>query len=476
MPPHNMPTEPARPSGVRHWAPLVLTCVATFVLLIYATIVTVALPSITADLHASFSVAQWLIDGYTLALAGLLMGMGALGDAVGHRRLFGIGLWAFCATTLACGLAPGPGTLVAARIGQGLAAAALFGTLLPLIGQTYEGRERAGAFAIWGSVSGLGGAAGTLVGGVLAQYLSWRWIFLAAVPICAVTAVLAMLVLPRVPRRAVRIDVPGITTLTVAASAITFGVITAGDRGWASPQTLAGLAFGLVALGAFVVVERRTPAPVMPAELVRTGAFVGLLIAAAGYYFAAFGLLPPLSLWLQKYPGLQPLDTALVLSVQQVAFIATTALAGWHLSGLRMRSTIGAGTLIVGLGDLALVIPSVATADWPALLPGLVITGIGAGLVSPVLPAAAMAAASADFNGVAAGTTNCARQLGLALGVAVLGSVYHQHHDGLAAVFTVATAAGLVTGGAALAFFGAHRFSTTAAPKNLQATAPRPPD
>jgi MFS family permease len=291
--PHNVPRDPARPGGVRHWAPLGLTCTATFVLLVYATIVTVALPAITADLHAGFSVAQWLIDGYTLALAGLLMGMGALGDAVGHRRLFGIGLWAFAAATLACGLAPGPGTLVAARIVQGLAAAALFGTLLPLIGQSYEGRDRATAFAAWGTVSGIGGAAGTLVGGILAQYLSWRWIFLAAVPICVVTAVLAMFVLPGGPRRSARLDLPGIATLTVAASAVIFGAITAGDRGWTSSHTLTGLTLGLVALGLFVVVERRASAPVMPPGLVSNRAFVGLLLAAGGYYSPRSGCFPP---------------------------------------------------------------------------------------------------------------------------------------------------------------------------------------
>jgi MFS family permease len=140
-----------------------------------------------------------------------------------------------------------------------------------------------------------------------------------------------------------------------------------------------------------------------------------------------------------------------------------------------MRSTIGAGTLVVGLGDLALALPSLATASWPALLPGLVVTGIGAGLVSPVLPAAAMAAAPAQFSGVAAGTTNCARQLGLALGVAVLGSVYHQHNDGLPTVFAVATATGLITGGAALALLGSRRILATPAQGNPQQATAGPP-
>ena len=351
-----------------------------------------------------------------------------------------------------------------------MAAAGLFGTLIPLIGQSYRGPDRAVAFAVWGSVAGIGGAAGTVVGGLLAQFVSWRWIFLGAVPICLAVGVLAVTALPRIPRRNTTLDLPGVVTLIIAASAVTFGVITAGEQGWTAPLPLVALGVGVIALGGFLLAERRSVAPLLPVTLMRSRPFAGLLLAAGGYFFAAFGLLPALSLWLQQRAGLGALATALVITTQQVGFVATSALAGRHLPGMRMRHTIGVGTLIVGLGDLGLAAGSATS--WPALVPGLVVTGIGAGLVSPVLPAAALAAAPEDQAGAASSAANCARQLGLALGIAVLGSTYHQNGDALAPVFLVAAAAALAAGAVAVALLGAGRVTapTTVRPESAIGT------
>ncbi|WP_234440623.1 MFS transporter [Streptomyces rimosus] len=455
---------PPRPTPGK-WLPLVATCLGTFMLLVYATIVTVALPQMARDLHAGFGSLQWIIDVYTLALAGLLLGMGSLGDNLGRKRLYVLGLTVFTAATLACGLAPDVGVLIAARAVQGVAGAAMFATLLPLIGLTYTGRDRATAFAVWGAVAGAAAGIGNVAGGMLTQFLSWQWIFYGAVPVCAATIALSLKVLVNDASRPTRIDWPGIATFTLAAIGITFGFIRGGEAGWTDTTTLLGFAVGAVLLVVFVLVERAATHPMLPLELFRKPAFDGMLLAACGYYLAAFGFLPVLSLWLQNGVGLSSFATSLVITVQPAAFFATSALVGSALHRIPARWTLGGGSVVVGLGNLALLTVGPGS-SWPALLPGLVITGVGAGLVSPVLPAIAMSAAPAAHSGVAAAAANSARQLGLALGIALLGTVFHQYvpdngpapgtayADGLDAVFLLAGVITLAAGLAAMWLLG----------------------
>ncbi|WP_329194479.1 MFS transporter [Streptomyces sp. NBC_01435] len=167
----------------RHFAPLVVACTATFLLLAYATVVTVAIPAIATDLHTDFAALQWVVDLYTLALAALLIVCGAVGDALGRRKVFLAGFGLFTLASLACGLAPGVRELIAFRGVQGVGGAAMFATTLPLIRASYHGREQHRAFAVWGAVAGLAAAVGNVCGGLLAEALGWRWIFLLAVPV-----------------------------------------------------------------------------------------------------------------------------------------------------------------------------------------------------------------------------------------------------------------------------------------------------
>ncbi|WP_411123070.1 MFS transporter [Streptomyces sp. x-19] len=443
---------------MRAWLPLVATCSGTFMLLVYSTIVTVPLPGMARDLHSGFGAAQWIVDVYTLALAGLLLGMGSLGDNLGRKRLYLSGLGVFGVATLGCGLAGSAAVLIAARAVQGLAGAAMFSTLLPLIGLTYTGRDRGVAFAIWGAVAGAAAGIGNVAGGVLTQFLSWQWIFFAGVPVCALTLALSAAVLIDDTTTSTRIDHRGIATFTLAAIGITFGIIRGGERGWGETPALLGLGFGLVMLLAFVLVERAGSNPMLSPDLFRKGRFNGTLVAATGYYLAAFGALPVVSIWLQDGAGLTALPAALVITVQPVAFFATSAGLGSMLHRLPAHWTLGGGTVAVGVGD-ALMLTVEGGSSWPALLPGLVLTGIGAGIVSPVLPAVAMSAAPEAQSGVASAAANCARQLGLALGIAVLGSVFHRfssgaagaalparYAHGLVAVFAVAAAVGVGSG------------------------------
>ncbi|MGW7018274.1 MFS transporter [Streptomyces decoyicus] len=443
-------------------------------LLVYSTIVTVALPSVADDLHARFSSLQWIIDVYTLALAGLLLGMGSLGDNLGRKRLYLTGLGVFTLATLGCGLAPDVPVLIAARAVQGLAGAAMFSTLLPLIGLTYTGRDKGVAFAVWGAVAGAAAGIGNVAGGILTQFLSWQWIFYGGVPVCLVTVALSAAVLADDTGVPTRIDHLGIVTFTLAALGITFGVIRGGEQGWSSGSAVLGFAVGAVMLVLFLLVERAGSNPMLSLTLFRRREFNGTLVAAMGYYLAGFGALPVISLWLQDGVGLGSLATALVITVQPVAFFATSAVAGSTLHRLPAHWTLGGGALVVGAGNV-LMLAVGADSSWAALVPGLVVTGVGAGIVSPVLPSVAMSAAPASQSGVASAAANCARQLGLALGIAVLGSVFHQfsattsggtdvpltdvpvagipvtYVNGLSAVFVVAAGIGLGSG--ALAFW-----------------------
>ncbi|MFE1776165.1 MFS transporter [Streptomyces sp. NPDC059008] len=453
-------------AAVRKWLPLAATCLGTFLLLVYATIVTVALPAMADDLHAGFGSLQWIVDVYTLALAGVLLGMGSLSDSLGRKRLYVVGLALFAFATLVCGLAPTVQILIAARAVQGIAGAAMFATLLPLIGLTYTGRDRPRAFAIWGAVAGAAGCAGNVAGGILTQFLSWQWIFYGALPVCAATLALSVKVLADDAGAPTPVDWWGITAFTLAALALTYGFAHGGESAWSAPSTLLAFIVAAVLLTAFVVIERAASRPMLPLSLLRGPAVNGMLIAAGVYYFSAFGFLPVLSLWLQNAAGLSALSTSLVITVQPAAFFATSALVGSALHRIPVRWTLGGGTLIVAVGNLSFLVVDAAS-SWPALLPGLLLTGLGAGLVSPVLPAAAMSCAPPTHTGTVAAAANSARQLGLALGIALLGTLFHQHASGsgstsaayaraLHAVFLTAAAIALAGGLAAFRLLG-HR-------------------
>jgi MFS family permease len=425
------------------WLPLVASCLGTFLLLVHTTIVTVAVGPIGAELHAGFSTRQWIVDVFTVALAGLLLGMGSLSDNLGRKRVYLAGLTVFGLATLACGLAGSAAQLIAARAVQGVAGAAMFATILPLVGLSYHGRDRARAFAVWGTTAGVAGAIGTLAGGVLAQLVGWRWIFLGSLPICLVALVLAARSLVETERTADRVDVPGIVSFTLAASAATFTVINGGDRGFTAVSTLLGAAVTVLAAVAFVLVERASAHPMLPPGLFGTREFVGVLVVAFGYYFATYGAGPVLSAWLQGDTGLSPLATSLVLTSQVVAFFLVSALLSGRLHALPPGRVLGGATVLIGFGCLT-ALTVYAEPSWLALMPALLVSGAAAGVVSPVFPAVAIAAVPPAYGGTAGAAANSSRQLGLALGVAICGALFTRRDAG-----PVATGVGSAAGGTA---------------------------
>src|SRR4051794_39611352 len=298
---------------MRKWWPLVTVCLGTFMLLIDVTIVNVALPRMATDLSTSFNALQWVVDGYALALGVLLLGAGALSDMHGHRRFYVGGLIVFALASLACGLAADPTLLVAARVVQGAGAAAMFTTTFALLNSSYQGRERGIAYGVWGGVSGAATAIGPILGGLLTEAFSWRWIFLVNLPICVAAVIMCFTTLRRDgARRPGRFDLGGTLSFTIAAGALTFAVIRANDEGWSSIRTWGLITLAAVALAAFVLIEWRSDDPMFDLALLRNHSFTGILIAGLLVNFAAFAAFTYTSIWLQSVTGLSPLRAGLV--------------------------------------------------------------------------------------------------------------------------------------------------------------------
>jgi EmrB/QacA subfamily drug resistance transporter len=416
---------------MRKWLPLVTVCLGTLMLLIDVTIVNVALPDMAKDLKTSFGALQWVVDAYALTLAALVLGTGSIADLVGHRKAYVAGLALFAASSLVCGLSPNDSVLVASRAVQGIGAAAMFATTFALLNSNYTGRDRGVAYGMWGAVAGASAAIGPIAGGLLTQGISWRWIFFVNLPVSVAAIALCVLVLDDVHAPATgRVDVPGILTFTAAAGTLTYGLIRANEHGWSQPASWAWLVAAPVLLVAFLVIEARTRHPMLDLALLRNRSFVGILLAATLLTLAAFASFTYTSIWLQSVLGLTPIQAGLTgLPLSLAAFVVSAAI-GRFLQAARPGPVIGGGVLLVGLGGLVGAALVHGSARWPELIPGFLLVGIGVGIATPTFSNAAMAAVPVQRGGMAAGAVNTGRQLGFALGIAGLGSVFEAraHH------------------------------------------------
>jgi EmrB/QacA subfamily drug resistance transporter len=408
---------------IRRWWPLVAICTGTFMLLIDVTIVNVALPAISVDLRASFTQLQWVLDVYALALASLVLAAGSLADLYGRRRVYLVGLVLFAIASLACGLAPSAELLLGARTLQGLGGAAMFATTVALVNNSYEGRDRGTAFAVWGGVAGAAAALGPIIGGALTE-LHWRWIFLINLPVCAMAVVLTMAVVresrqPEAPRP----DVAGIALFTVGSGALMWGLVHGSVGGWGRPDVWGPLVAAVLFLTAWVLVECRQPAPMLDVRLFRRRNFSGIMLGAVLMNFSAFLALLYGTVWLQSIEGLSPLQAGLVYFPMSAVTFGVSICIGRALVSWPSRYLFFTGLLLVALGSLLLALV-VDGANWVMLLPGLVVLGFGVGVASPTVAFAALGAVPRERSGMASGAVNTARQLGFAVGIAVLGTVF----------------------------------------------------
>jgi EmrB/QacA subfamily drug resistance transporter len=370
---------------MRKWWPLVAICTGTFMLLVDLTIVNVALPDMARELHTTFSDLQWVIDLYALVLGALVLTVGAAADRLGRRKLYVAGLVLFAVSSLTCGVAPNVAVLLAARGVQGLGAAAMFATTMALISNTYDGRERGIAFGAWSAVAGAASAVGPIVGGLLTANFGWRWIFLVNLPVSVFAVALTLRVVTESrdphPRP---IDLPGMVSFTVAAAALTYGLI----RGaWASGETIALFAVAVVAVLAFVMTERRSAAPMLDLGLLKNPVFLAMVLAGSLLSAAAWAAMTYQSLWFQSVLGLSAIQAGLVFLPCAASVFLVAGQIGRFLHRTSPR--------------------------W-----------IGAGLAMASLTSTAMAAVPGPRAGMAGGALNAFRQLGYAFGIAVLGEVF----------------------------------------------------
>ncbi|GAA4601529.1 EmrB/QacA subfamily drug resistance transporter [Actinoplanes octamycinicus] len=440
---------------MRKWSPLIAVCLGTFLLLVDVTIVVVALPSIADKFGADYADLQWVLDGYALALAALLLGAGSLADRYGRRRTYLAGIGIFAISSLLCAVAPNEQALIAARVLQGIGGAAMFACTAALLNVTYQGRDRGVAFGVWGAVNGAAAAAGPLAGGLLTEHLGWRWVFLVNLPVCLVAVWFTVrgVTESKAPWGG-RFDLPGTVTFTVAAAAVTYGLIRAGDAGWTDGVALAAFAAGAVALVAFLVAELRSDHPMLDLSLFKRVPFATLILAAFLTQAAAFGYLPFSTVWLQQVLRNGPVDAGLQGALPMAAAsLVVGAVAGRFLQRVAPRWTVGLGLLLIAAGDL-LQARLDADSTGEALIPGLIVVGVGVGCVLPSLSSAILGEVPRERSGMAGGALNTFRQLGFALGVAVFGTIFADHvsdgHGQPVAFADGLNATLLVAGGTAL--------------------------
>ena len=387
---------------------LVVMCVGMFLVLLDVTIVNVALPRLRADLGAGVGSLQWIVDGYAVALAALMLPCGDLGDRHGHKRVVLAGLVAFGAGSLAAGLTPGAGLLVAGRVVQGVGAALLLPGTLAVASRAYpDAAERARAIGIWAAISSLALPAGVIAGGALVDGPGWRWAFLVNLPLVAV----ALPVTARVVREsrepgARAPDVPGAALTAALLAALIFAVIAG--------SLAAGLAAAAL-LAALVAVERRRSDPMLPAALFRRPAFAAANTVAAAMNLGTLGTLFVLTLFLQDVQGRSALGAWMAILPAFGLLAVVAPLTGRLVGRIGPRGPMVAGLLVSAAG-LALL------AD-DALLVASMLWGLGLGLLTPAVVAAAMGAVHADRAGLAAAVNNTARQAGGAIGIAASGAV-----------------------------------------------------
>jgi EmrB/QacA subfamily drug resistance transporter len=408
----------------RKWWTLVTVCVGTFMLLLDVTIVNVALPKIQAGLGSSFTDLQWVVDAYALTLAALLLTSGSLADLLGRRRIFAIGLVIFSAASLLCGLAQSPLMLNLSRGVQGIGGAMMFATSLALLGNAYRGADRGVAFGVWGAVTGAAVSIGPLVGGALTDALSWRWIFLVNLPIgvVALTLTLSKVGESREPQGA-RLDIPGFVTFTAALGALVYGLIESSRKGWGSGLVQGCMIASIVLIAVFVVIERRGRAPMLDLSLFRRPAFGGASIVAFALSGSIFAMFLYLTLYLQNILGISPLGAGLRLLTLSGVILVTAFVAGRLTTVVPVRLLMGAGLALVG-ASLLLMRGVTVTSQWTHLLPGFIVGGVGVGLINPPLASAAIAVVPPRQAGMGSGINSTFRQVGIATGIAALGSIF----------------------------------------------------
>src|ERR671915_1630925 len=411
-------------TGARQpWSILFLLGAAQFMVILDITVVNVALPSIGAALGFAAADLQWVVTIYVLFTGGLLLLGGRLADRFDRRLVFLTGLSVFTAASLASGLAPSPGALIAARAVQGVGAALLTPAALSIVTTTYTGSQLTKALSAWGAIGSAGAAAGVLFGGVLTSGLSWEWVFLINVPVGIAAVALTPRLIPAGTPGEGRLDLPGAVTVVAGLMLLVYALDGTSDHGWGSARTLLLLAVSAALLAVFVLVERASRQPLLPPatwrhrSLVSSGAVVlGITGILVGTFFLN-------SLYLQHVLDASALETGLGFLPLALSIGAAAHVASQLLPRAGTRTVVVAGLALVAAGALLLAAAPDDASYFADLLPGFVVLGVGMGLVFPGVTVTALGGIDPEQAGLASGFIATSHELGAALGVAVLAAI-----------------------------------------------------
>ena len=407
----------------KKWWTLAAVSFGLFMIMLDNTVVNVALPAIQRDLGVGLSELEWIVSGYALTFAALMLVGGKLADAYGRRLLFVIGIAVFTLASLACGLATSGDMLIAARIAQGAGAAMMNPATLSIIAATFPARQRGTAIGIWAGVSALALAIGPLVGGLLTDHASWHWIFFVNVPVGILGIAASFLLIDEShdPTHE-RLDLPGLATSAIGLFALTYGLIEANTYGWGSPRIVGAFAIAAAGLLAFLLLERHQRAPMLDLTLFRNRTYVGANLVVLLVALAMFGVFFFLSLYMQNVLGFTAVQAGAAFLPMTILVIVVAPIAGRLSDRFGSRGLMTAGMALL---SVQLVYFSQLGTDetfW-TLLPGLVLGGVGLSLTMTPSAAAATRAVPVEKAGVGAAVLNAFRQVGGSVGIALMGAI-----------------------------------------------------
>lgn len=408
----------------RKWWTLASVSFALFMIMLDNTVVNVALPAIQRDLGIDVAELEWVVTGYALSFAVLMLTGGKLADMFGRRRIFLVGLAVFTFSSLLCGLAGTAELLIGARVLQGVGAAFMMPATLSIITATFPPKERGAALGIWAGVSAMALAIGPLVGGLITEHVGWNWIFYINVPVGLAGLVAARLIIreSKDTSHEQRLDLPGLFTSGIALFALVYALIEANSKGWTSPLILGLFALAAVAGTAFVLLELHQRLPMFDVTLFRNPTFAGANTVALLVSLAMFGVFFFISLYMQNVLGYSAVRAGIAFLPMTVLIILVAPFAGRSSDRLGSRWLMTAGMTLVGLS--LLVFAQLQTdSSYLNLLPGMILGGVGMATTMTPMTAAALSSVPVDKAGVGSGMLNTFRQVGGALGIAVMGAI-----------------------------------------------------
>jgi len=408
----------------RKWWTLASVSFALFMIMLDNTVVNVALPAIQRDLGIGVSELEWVVTGYSLSFAVLMLTGGKLADMLGRRRIFLLGLAVFTFSSLLCGLAANAELLIGARVLQGVGAAFMMPATLSIISATFPPKERGAALGIWAGVSAMALAIGPLVGGVITEHIGWNWIFYINVPVGLVGLVAARLIIPesRDTSHEQRLDLPGLVSSGIALFALVYALIEANSRGWTSPLIIGLFVLAALSGTAFVLLELHQRLPMFDVTLFRNPTFAGANTVALLVSLAMFGVFFFISLYMQNVLGYSAVRAGVAFLPMTVLIILVAPLAGRTSDRLGSRWLMTGGMTLVGCGLLVFA-QLQPRSSFLALLPGMLLGGVGMATTMTPMTAAALSSVPVDKAGVGSGMLNTFRQVGGALGIALMGAI-----------------------------------------------------